>query len=51
MAFYKKQDHIQIIAEILCSCKSHWLELVEDHYGQKKFAITEKGLVFFGKVL
>jgi len=63
MAFYKKQDHIQIIAEILCSCKSpqtkssirrqtnmsyailqncvmqlllsHWLELVEDHYGQK----------------
>jgi hypothetical protein len=24
---------------------------VEDHYGQKKFAITEKGLVFFGKVL
>ncbi len=76
-AFYKKRDHIQVIAEILSLSKSpqtksyirrqtsisyamlqncieqllrkHWLMVEEEDCGQKKFAITEKGLVFLEK--
>ena len=79
MAFNKKRDRIQIIAEILNSCKSpqtktyirrqtnvsyavlqncvlqlllrKWLALIEENCGQKKLAITEKGLIFLEKWL
>ena len=79
MAFYKKRDRIQIIAEILNSCKNpqtktyvrrqtnisyavlqncimqlllrKWLSLIEETCGQKKLAITEKGLIFLEKWL
>ena len=74
MAFNKKRDRIQIIEEILNSCKSpqtktyirrqtnisyamlqncimrlllrKWLSIIEENCGQKKLAITEKGLIF-----
>lgn len=79
MAFNKKRDRIQIIAEILNSCKNpqtktyvrrqtnisyavlqscimqlllrKWLSLIEENCGQKKLAITEKGLIFLEKWL
>ncbi len=75
---FKKRDRMQIIAEILSSCKkpqtqtyirrqtnlSHsilqscimqllvkqWLLQIKESCGQKKFAITDKGLVFLDKL-
>ncbi|MCL4429477.1 MAG: hypothetical protein M1167_01875 [Chloroflexi bacterium] len=77
MPFNRKRDRIQIIADILNSCRrpqtqtcirrqttisytvlqtcitqmlsKRWLMQIEEAGGQKKLAITEKGLVFLGK--
>jgi predicted transcriptional regulator len=77
LSFNRKRDRIQIIAEILGSCKSpktqtyirrqtnisydalqscimqlvlrQWLKQVEEESGQKKLAITEKGMDFLEK--
>ena len=77
MAFNKKRDRIQIVADILSSCRRpqtqtfirrqtnisyailqscitelllrRWLSEVNENSGQKKLAITDKGLVFLNK--
>ena len=77
MSFNRKRDRIQIIADILSSCRRpqtqtyirrqtnisyavlqscimqlllrQWLAQIEESCGQKKLAITGKGLIFLEK--
>jgi predicted transcriptional regulator len=77
MSFNRKRDRIQIIAEILNSCKNpqtptyirrqtnvsyavlqscllqlharQWILPVEHNHGQKKLALTPKGMIFLEK--